>query len=528
MSIDTSAPGRPTTLSDREECLLVLLLCVAAGLRVLVFSLAFPFFNNVDEVAHVDLVLKYSQGHVPRKIEAMSPLTGRYITCYATTEYLSRAEQLVGGKVLPPVWTRPQWELDAYLQQSDSRWGKLANHESSQAPLYYSLAGFWVRLGQWCVSSDGALLYWIRSLNVLVMGILVWLSFVAARLIFRERRFLRLGVPALLAFFPQDAFYGVQNDVLVPLCFGVAFIGLVRLLRDDSIGWRVALMTGLALAATGLTKISSLPLLGAAAAAIIFRSWQLAKARKLKAALPALMLLAVSAVLPLAGLVCWNKAHYGDLTGSAVKIATLGWTRKPFAYWWLHPIFSAGGFWTFWSELTASFWRGETVWLARPLAWRPVDFFYSLSSALLAGAGMVSLLPRFKGATELQRPPLWFAVCLCVASVGFLVMLSLAFDFGDCVYPSRAHPYFVSGRLLSGVLVPFSLLYVLGLDRLFNCAKSEWVKWSALGAVVLVATVSEIVIDRPVFASQFNFFHMPANFDPHLIVNSEPQQPPTK
>jgi len=37
-----------------------------AAVRVLVLSAAFPFFNNVDERRHVDLVIKYADGHMPR------------------------------------------------------------------------------------------------------------------------------------------------------------------------------------------------------------------------------------------------------------------------------------------------------------------------------------------------------------------------------------------------------------------------------------------------------------------------------
>ena len=90
------------------------------------------------------------------------------------------------------------------------------------------------------------------------------LGFVAARMIFPENLFLKVGVPALLAFFPQTVFYSIQNDMLSPLCFGAAFICLVKLLRADTPGMWLGTATGLALAATYLTKISNLPLRGRA------------------------------------------------------------------------------------------------------------------------------------------------------------------------------------------------------------------------------------------------------------------------
>ena len=47
--------------------------CLLAAVRVLLFCAAFPFFNNVDERRHFDLLIKYAEGHVPRGAELISP-----------------------------------------------------------------------------------------------------------------------------------------------------------------------------------------------------------------------------------------------------------------------------------------------------------------------------------------------------------------------------------------------------------------------------------------------------------------------
>jgi hypothetical protein len=47
--------------------------CLITAVRVFVYSAAFPFFNNVDEPWHFDLVVKYSHGQVPRRLEPFSP-----------------------------------------------------------------------------------------------------------------------------------------------------------------------------------------------------------------------------------------------------------------------------------------------------------------------------------------------------------------------------------------------------------------------------------------------------------------------
>ena len=76
-SANNLVPARPSpkprreTTPDRKkiasggEGRIALILCVLAALRVFVFSAAFPFFTNVDEQSHVDLVSKYARGHVP-------------------------------------------------------------------------------------------------------------------------------------------------------------------------------------------------------------------------------------------------------------------------------------------------------------------------------------------------------------------------------------------------------------------------------------------------------------------------------
>ena len=62
MEIELDAPQDPT---QRRERWIVAGLAAFAALRVFVFAAAFPFFHNVDEHMHVDLVLKYARGFLP-------------------------------------------------------------------------------------------------------------------------------------------------------------------------------------------------------------------------------------------------------------------------------------------------------------------------------------------------------------------------------------------------------------------------------------------------------------------------------
>jgi hypothetical protein len=352
------------------------------------------------------------------------------------------------------------------------------------------------------------LLYWLRFLNLLAVATLVWMGFAAARLVFPGRRFLQLGVPALLAFMPQSAFYSIQNDVLSPLTFGAVFICLVRLLRVEIPGVRLGLLAGLALAATFLTKISNLPLLAMSGLVVLFKIGCLARSGKLRAAGPSLAALALCASLPMIAWLAWCKHTFGDFTGTAAKIHFLNWTQKPFGEWWQHPIFTPHGLWTFASDLMATFWQGEFLWHRQPLASPVVDAIYAISSVGFVGIAAVALLSRSTSVTGPQRQALWFGFGSFLAAVTFLGFLSIFFDFQDCFYPSRAHPYFTSGRLMLGALIPFLLLYLYGLDRALCRVKNAWIRPLVLIGMILFMQISEMLIDWQLFPDTYNWFHM--------------------
>jgi hypothetical protein len=342
---------------------------------------------------------------------------------------------------------------------------------------------------------------------VFVIAALVWIGYSAAQLVFPDRPWLPIGVGLLLAFFPQDIFYSIQSDVLSPVCFGAAFICLVKLLGADMISPRPAWLMGLSLAASWLVKTSNLPLIAVALAAIVWKIFRVAQERKLRASGVALGLLFVSAALPIGSWMAWSRHVFGDLTGSSLKIAFLGWTRKPFSEWGHHPLFTWHGFWTFWPELFASFWRGEYVWHLRRIASPLMDAFYWTSTVALIAIAMVTVLRKSSGLSRLQRQALWLAFWSFASAAAFLAFISIVFDFGNCFYPSPAYPFFTSGRLMSGALVPFALLFVFGLDRVLGFVKRDCARLSVLGVIMLAITISEVVLSVPAFASQYNWFH---------------------
>lgn len=496
--------GRSEVL--RRDVYWVIAFSLFAAARVLVFSAAFPFFNNVDERRHFDLVIKYADGHVPGSAELISPATLPYLSRYASPEFLSAPEDFEGG-YYGPMWKHPAEEVAPTIAKIEEIWSSTPNQECSQPPLYYIAAAAWFHIGQWIGVKGGSALYWVRLLNVAFVAALVWLAYVAARIIFPDQVALRLGIPLLVASMPQDMFYGINNDVLSPICFGVTFVCLLSWVCQDRPTIVLGITTGLSIAASYLTKLSNLPLILMAAGALAW--WCLAQARSktLRRAIPALGALVACAAIPIMAWMLWMKTHFGDFTGAASKAQLLGWTAKAFSDWWSHPIFTLSGMWTFVSELIASFWRGEFMWHAHTIGTNAMDLFYVFSSLGLILITIVSLLRTpTKNLSEMQRRVLWIAVACFIATIMFLGFLSLQFDFGSCINPSRERPYFFQGRLLGGAMIPFATLYVYGLQRLLRAVPA--LVLSAVGAIAITITISEFVANRVAFASEYNWFHM--------------------
>jgi Predicted membrane protein (DUF2142) len=487
----------------RKEQLLILLLSVLAAVRVFIFAAAFPFFSNGDEDLHFDLITQYAHAQVPRSFDRLKEETLNWIVPYASPEFLFSPEHFPDVKFPAPLWKEPWSKVEPEIASTRAAWSSEINWESSQPPLYYTFAGLWWRLGQGIGLTQIESLYWIRFLNGLLASTIVWLGYVIARTVGLEHLGF-IGVPLLLAFIPQDVLYVLSNDVLSPVCFGAVFLCVLQWLKTDKPSLLLGMLTGLAIAATYVTKLSNLPLLIVAIIAVIAKWLQMRQPARV--ATLALILTIVCAGVPIAAWMLWSKFHFGDVAGSTTAIALLTWTPKPLADWWRHPIFSPQGVWTFWSEVLARFWRGELMWQNRELGWRVADEFYAISSLLLLCVAIMGIRQN-RLLSTFQRQSLFLAALTVVAGIAFLALLSVRFDFGECIYPSRAHPFLTSGRLISGALIPFALLYVYGLGYLFRRV-GPVAPIAVVAGIMTFATVSEIFINCAVFSSEHNWFHL--------------------
>ncbi len=104
------------------------------------------------------------------------------------------------------------------------------------------------------------------------------------------------------------------------------------------------------------------------------------------------------------------------------------------------------------------------------------------------------------------------------ASVLERVFPSTHFDFGDWFYPSKELPYFISGRLVSCVTVPFFIIYLDGANACINSWGGQLGVLASIVLLVITISLSEIRLALNVFETAYNGFHLYPN-QLHLDTN---------
>lgn len=482
-----------------RETRLVILLCILAGIRVLVFSAGFPFFNNVDEEVHYDVICKYAAGHFPARIERYGDESAGIIAMYASPEYYGDWYQIAASQ---PLWKLPYETIEGSYQRTREFIISKTNHESTQAPLYYIMAGGWYDLGKMLGLRGIGLLYWLRFLNIPMYMLLVWIGYLMTRKLYPNNRFLALGVPAMLVVFPQDVFYGLNSDVPAALLATLSVYMLITYLLDTK-GMGFQMLSGLSVAAALLTKVTNIPLLAFAAVILLMKKMGSRRKGEPRNRVPGLVPIVLAAAIPLVIWMLRNEFVLGEITGNHAKVVRMGWALKPLGQLFHHPIFIPSGATYFWSELMRTFWRGEIIWHQARMASASADAFYVLTSLVFTLAAAILVWKRKE-----ERLAMGVNFLMLGLSVGFLAGLSVIYDFHGCGYPSRELPFFTSGRLMLGALVPFVMLYVAGLGVVCDWLRIGRLRWVVLSLILALALGSEVWISRDVFASAYNFYHL--------------------
>jgi hypothetical protein len=493
----------------RREATFVVALAALAACRVLLFAAAFPFFSNVDEHRHVDAALKYARGYLPAPgTDAYEPEMATFLGIYGSPEYYMRPWER--GEAAPPAWERPSGAMLDKIEGSRTFLESRPNLEAYQPPVHYALAGAWIRVGRVLGLEGGQLLYWTRGLNAISMILLVLGSYLFVRDAAPGDTFLRLGIPMLLVVFPLDVFYYVTQDALSPLLFALGFFGAARLARVPVAGPLAYAAVGAVAAAALLTKYTNLALVPVYATATLYALWARPSARRLRGEGGRWVVTWLLLLLPVCAWLVRNQILFEDFVGTSYKLERMGWGRKSFSEYWDHPLFTPSGFAGFVGDLIPRFWRGQLAWYRTTLAWSPADAFYTFTTLIFLAAAAIGL--RRRGRSESARGIESLGFVALITSVATLAGLSLLFVYGEKTDPSLAKPYFSHGRLIAGVLVPFLWLYLRGI-QVAGSALPERLRrpaaWAVLGVVAAVCLVSEVALTREIFASRYNWFHLP-------------------
>ncbi len=483
----------------------VLALCVVAGVRIFLFSAAFPFFNNVDEPSHFDVVYKYAHGHFPRGKEDFSEKSSEVIATFSSPEYLFASDDIFNPKdftkeellMLNP--TPPKRGTSCR-----ARW----NHETAQPPLYYGMAAIWYHIGESAGLTGLRLLYWIRFYYVGVYGVLILLSWWFVKRYFSDRPFFRIGIIAMLVFFSQDAFYSISNDGLSALTFFAAFVVLVDLCVAATRRWTWYVLAAALMAAAILTKLSNIVIIGVFAVVFFARLIRAWSGKQWKREIALLCLMSVIAAIPV---VIWVAAYCGVggvFSFFSQYLEWMGWKRKTWTDIPFHPIFTLKGVALFIGNLTRTFWRGEFVWHRKCLASVFVDHIYVYSTVFFFFVSFCYSVFRCAKCFDLQQIVRGLSFLSCVLFVLFLGWISVSCDFGSCYYPSHDYPYMTSGRLIIGCLVPFLILYLDGVDVLLRKIGIPQARFIVLLLVIAVMLFSETILSLGAFRSNSNWFHI--------------------
>lgn len=484
---------------------IVAMFCVYAGLRILLFAAAFPIFNPVDEQAHLLSIRMYAHGQWPDKdLPEVDAESAKLFSVYGTLEYLVPKETIKHMYPAAPLYQLSDREMYPYVAPRYMHWINTRNLEGQSAPLYYLLGGGWYRVGEALGMNAWELAYWVRFLNSAAYVLLIWISYRLVQHVYPDRVFLWLGVPALLAVFPQDVYFGINREILSSPMTAVALLLMVKAVDEKGGGSRLLFLASALVGFTFLVDVSNCELYAALALALWHRTRRLPAKHISKAWI--VIGAAFASLLPPSVWMLRNYLVMGDLTGSRAKIAILGWTTKPYGELLNHPLFSLGGAWYFLTNLVRTFWRGEYVWHAKVMSWPPADWFYLLSSVVMITVFAVQMFRRWRNKTAMQQLIESQSLLLVLTSVLFMAAISLPFDFHQCVNPSRDHPFFVSGRIISGALLPFVLMYVAGMEFLLRPIRKWIPAASVLACLLLFITVTELQVRRVAFASPYNFF----------------------
>ncbi len=456
--------------------------------KVLIFACAYPFFNTTDELPNFDTALKHGAGF------SYQDTTFTYDSLTLAIAYnIQSPEYLYGEDQNPDFIPLLNLQFKSDYPFYHEFFSQIEHQQAHDSPLYYTMLG---RLFYNLPTSWPPLVkvYALRAVNALFACVLMYVVLAFLAMLNFAKPY-QIGTGILLICMPQSIFYFINPDLLSCLLTSVYLLNVVWALKSPNylsyglLGFTAAI--AIMLKATGLVAV-----LATLGAFFIYPS----PTRIYKHLFTAIGVFS-GFIIP----IVWQRLQADvGVFGTIRKIEVLGWIEKPLSAYFPHILFSYDGLKVFIMRSWSSFWGGESLWEGAPLFGPRSDLFFSCFMLVVLAFFLWQTVVNFRSVNlrQIMRYTSWL---ILVGYFMFFGILSIRYDFNECVYPSRAFPLFISGRLMLGMLIPVLYAFVDGLTLLFPTPKRAM--WVAVLIGAFFLTV-ESYKSRQLFGSPHNLYHL--------------------
>ena len=373
---------------------------------------------------HFDLVVKYSHGDVPAHMEAGSGKRPVLWAVYSAPVYRD------SGTADARTATAAMAAAVPTNRIIERQKNPIINPRSRHYIMRW-LVPVW-RLGDALDWMAGKLLYWLRFLNIPFVIILVWLGWLAARLVF-PADISAAGCSGIIGVFSTKRVLFHSKRCSVAYLFRPAFICLIRLCGwtfrpsgwASSPDWRSPPRFWSSRATCRCCwRIGDGRCSG---------SWQLFQAGEIVVALPMLASVAVCAILPAGALDVLVQKYFGSLTGSELKIRQPGLDTQTFRRMVASSHFHRLRFLGFYPAAGGDILAGRNC-LASPAARLPRHqrHLHRAVFQFPRPRGGTVLLPAASRCDPAATSGAWLGLFVAPLSWRFLAFLSIIYDFHDC------------------------------------------------------------------------------------------------
>jgi hypothetical protein len=443
---------------DRGDWKWLVAFLALALLRGGLYTIAVPPWQHPDEPTHFEHVRIISETGILPAVDYVSLPIRREIAT-------SMVEHAFWGEKPPP-------------QMDDKTLSTIGNspigiYTLAQPKLYYILAALWLR--PWLDHSVDFQLYVVRSLSILLNLLVISGTFFTMRMLFPDRISLIIAVVGLVVFQPgyTDIMSSVNNDALVN-AFSAGFFLAAAWFYKRGMSWGAAIFAVLCLLGALLSKTTAVAVLFAVPFGIILYPWR-----------------GKFGINRLIGVVLFGSVA---LAGVSIILSRADNPLLKDFLVWIGQYFRMDALGT-WQVLTAPLQYEEyyltamtvfqSFWAA--FGWRSVllasKWYYLLMLVTaVAAAGLlwqgVDWLRRsaHRNDDERRLAYLLFAASALILACIAAILRSQAVQ--------GASIYFSHGRYVFVALVPFALLFTLGLKKWLSGILPRW--WFVVYLIALV------------------------------------------